>query len=227
MNKYIPALNPVECQSLTQAMIKRLLSENLGLNRAETLFHTAKAKLRDCHPLKRRQHRPQRTGGFFSSVESSNGGFSSSVRGLQDGVNRNKRVVRYLLSDDNTRQSCPNVKTQKGNTMNAIALSAPAFLLRKQSPAPAGLPISGTLVFAHTPTGITLSKDGVLVAWVVQGHHQGQIDKHSHKVDFVDVAYHRQTQRGINLETADFDTLPEALGFLCDVFGLKTQGGAV
>lgn len=111
--------------------------------------------------------------------------------------------------------------------MNAIALSAPAFLARKQTSAPAGLPPAGTLVFTQTPTGITLSKDGVLVAWVVVGCHQGQVDNHPHKIEFVDVAYHRQTQRGINLETADFDTLPEALGFLCDVFGLKAEGGAV
>lgn len=228
MNEYIPALNPIECQSSIQWAVKRLLSENLGLNRAETLFHTARAKLRDCYPLKRRPYRPQRTGGFFSSVESSIGGFSSSVRGLQDGKYRNKRVVKLRLSDNSTRQSCPNVKTQTGSTiMNAIALSAPAFLLRKQPSAPARLPISGTLVFAHTPTGITLSQDGVLVAWVVQGHHQGQLDNHPHKVEFVDVAYHRQTQRGINLETADFSNLAEALGFLCDVFGLKAQGGAV
>ncbi|MFZ1567174.1 MAG: hypothetical protein WAT29_00015 [Thiolinea sp.] len=111
--------------------------------------------------------------------------------------------------------------------MNAIALSAPAFLARKQTPAPAGLPQAGTLVFTQTPTGITLSQSGVLVAWVVVGCHQGQVDNHPHKIEFVDVAYHRQTQRGINLETADFDTLPEALGFLCDVFGLKAEGGAV
>lgn len=231
MNEYIPALNPVEIcadqQSSPYSMINRFLSENAGLNPAQTLLHTARAKLRDFHPLKRRPYRPQRTGGFFSSVESNIGGLLSSVRGLQDGENRNKRVVRYLLSDGNTRQSCQNSKTQKGNTMNAIALSAPAFLLRKQNPAPASLPPSGTLVFAQTPTGITLSQDGVLVAWIVLGHHQGQLDKHPHSIEFVDVAYHRQTQRGINLETADFDTLPEALGFLCDVFGLKAEGGAV
>lgn len=227
MNEYIPALNPVECQSSIQWAIKRFLSENLGLNRAETLLHTARAKFRDSYNPTRRQYRPQCTGGFFSSVESSIGGLLSGMRGLQDGINRNKRVV-FLVSDTSTRQSLPTRKTKLGsNTMNAIALSAPAFLLRKQSPAPTRLPSSGTLVFAHTPTGITLSQNGVLVAWVVQGHHQGQIDKHPHKVEFVDVAYHRQTQRGINLETADFDTLPEALSFLCGVFGLKAEGGAV
>lgn len=228
MNEYIPALNPVECQSCTQSMIKRFLSENAGLKLAETLFHTARAKFRDFYPLKRRQYRPQRIGGFFSPVECRFGGFSSSVRGLQDGEYRNKRVVKIRLSDRSTRQSCPNSKTRNGsNTMNAIALSAPAFLARKQTSAPAGLPPAGTLVFTQTPTGITLSKDGVLVAWVVVGCHQGQVDNHPHKIEFVDVAYHRQTQRGINLETADFDTLPEALGFLCDVFGLKAEGGAV
>lgn len=227
MNEYIPALNPVEFQLSPDSIIKRCLSENLDLCFAQSLPHTAKAKFRDYHTLKRRQITRHSTAGFFMPVESSNGGFSSGMRGLQDGVSRNKRVVRYLLNDDSTRQFLPTIRIKKGTIMNAIALSAPAFLLRKQSPAPASLPSSGTLVFAHTPTGITLSKDGVLVAWVVQGHHQGQIDKHPHKVGFVDVAYHRQTQRGINLETADFDTLPEALGFLCDVFGLKAQGGAV
>lgn len=227
MNEYIPALNPVECQSCTQSMIKRFLSENAGLKLAETLLHTARAKFRDSYNPTRRQYRQQRTGGFFSSVESSIGGLLSGMRGLQDGINRNKRVV-FLVSDTSTRQSLPTRKTKLGsNTMNAIALSAPAFLSRKQTSAPASLPPAGTLVFTQTPTGITLSQSGVLVAWVVVGCHQGQVDNHPHKIEFVDVAYHRQTQRGINLETADFDTLPEALGFLCDVFGLKAEGGAV
>ena len=110
VNEYIPALNPVEFQLSPDSIIKRCLSENLDLCFAQSLLHTVKAKFRDCYPHTRRQYRPQRTGGFFSSVESSSGGFSSSVRGLQDGVNRNKRVV-FLVSDNSTRQSCPNVKT--------------------------------------------------------------------------------------------------------------------
>ena len=141
MNEYIPALNPVEFQLSPYSIIKQYLSENIDLCFAQTLLHTARAKFRDFYPLKRRQYRPQRIGGFFSPVECRFGGFSSSVRGLQDGEYRNKRVVKIRLSDRSTRQSCPNSKTRNGsNTMNAIALSAPAFLARKQTSAPAGLP---------------------------------------------------------------------------------------
>ena len=74
-----------------------------------------------------------------------------------------------------------------------------------------------------TKAGFTLTRSGSLVAWVVCGHHNGQ---HEHKpltCRFVDVAYYRTTQKGVNLETADFLDLESALHFLADTFGL---GGA-
>ncbi len=67
------------------------------------------AKQQDYHPNSGRQHR-RIAGGNAKSVESTYDGLQSGMRGLQDGANRNKRVV-FLESDDSTRQILPNIKT--------------------------------------------------------------------------------------------------------------------
>ena len=53
----------------------------------------------------------------------------------------------------------------------------------------------------------------------VQGYHSGQLNHQPKTCHFVDVAYHRQTTHGINLETTDFDTLEHAISFIKRVFG--------
>lgn len=79
------------------------------------------------------------------------------------------------------------------------------------------------LIYKASKTGFIAYLHGVPVAWVVQGYHQGQHNRQPKQCSFVDVAYHRQTQHGVNLETADFSSLQQAFDFLRGVF---TQGGA-
>lgn len=80
------------------------------------------------------------------------------------------------------------------------------------------------LIYKASETGFIAYLHGVPVAWIVQGYHQGQQDRQSRQCSFVDVAYHRQTQHGVNLETADFTILQQAFDFLRGVF---SQGGEV
>jgi hypothetical protein len=70
-----------------------------------------------------------------------------------------------------------------------------------------------------TETGLTAYRDGSPVAWIVPGFHQGQSANERKRCDFVDVAYFRQHREGINMETADFLTLDEAISFISGVFG--------
>lgn len=109
--------------------------------------------------------------------------------------------------------------------MTAITLGACASTLL---PATARLAQSSTptrkpLAFVHSRTGWITYQQGTPVAWIVPGYHQGQINKQPHTCTFVEVAYHRQTKHGINLETADFNSVNEAKAFIRQVFG---QGGA-
>ncbi|OQX07485.1 MAG: hypothetical protein BWK73_27985 [Thiothrix lacustris] len=88
---------------------------------------------------------------------------------------------------------------------------APAFPPRK--------PDTGKLVFTRSRTGFIVYKKGTPLAWLVLGYHQGQLDNKPKLVKFVDVAYHRQTERGISMETAFFDTVAEAKQFIRATLG--------
>ena len=79
------------------------------------------------------------------------------------------------------------------------------------------------LVYESTPTGLIVHHGNSPVAWIYPGYHQGQIDGKPTTSKFVDVAYHRRTEHGVNLETRDFDTLQQAVDFIAATFG---QGGA-
>lgn len=70
-----------------------------------------------------------------------------------------------------------------------------------------------------TDTGVTAYANGSPVAWIVPGFHEGQNDNEPKRCDFVDVAYHRRTSKGVNLETADFLTLEEAVAYVAGIFG--------
>ena len=91
---------------------------------------------------------------------------------------------------------------------------APTFPPRK--------PDTGKLVFTRSRTGFIVYKKGTPLAWLVLGYHQGQLDNKPKLVKFVDVAYHRQTERGISMETAFFDTVAEAKQFIRATLG---EGG--
>ena len=211
----------------------------LELTNRATIRHTAPvganhqqtAKLRVLYPINRRQHRQHDAGGFFSSVDYASG-FMSSMRGLQDGENRNKRVVKFRLSDIGTRQLLPNYKTQFGAvTMTAITMGNAAQNPVARLPhIPLLFPKAGKkrkstadLVYESTPTGLIVHHENTPVAWIYPGYHQGQIDGKPTTSKFVDVAYHRRTEHGVNLETRDFDTLQQAVDFIAATFG---QGGA-
>lgn len=76
-----------------------------------------------------------------------------------------------------------------------------------------------SLTFRRTDTGMIVYQHRQPVAWIVQGYHCGQLNQQPKTCHFVDVAYHRQTTHGINLETADFETMAQAVNFIHCVFG--------
>lgn len=55
------------------------------------------------------------------------------------------------------------------------------------------------------------------VAWIITGYHRSR--ETGLLCEFVDVAYKRKTANGINMETADFLTLEEAVQFITSLFG--------
>lgn len=84
-----------------------------------------------------------------------------------------------------------------------------------------------TLKQQITETGLIIWRGPYPVAWIYPGYHNGQSGLKPKHCDFVDVAYHRQTQRGVNLETIDFDDLLSALNFIQQTFGVVAiEGGA-
>lgn len=79
----------------------------------------------------------------------------------------------------------------------------------------------GSMQLVTSDTGMTAYMDGAPVAWIVPGYHQGKANHEPKRCDFVDVAYHRKTDNGVNMETADFLTLEEAVAFVSAVFSGK------
>ena len=109
-----------------------------------------------------------------------------------------------------------------GNTAQKLAAYLPHL--------PIALPKAGkkrtpttALVYESTQTGLIVYQDNTPVAWVYQGYHKGQIAKQPAVCKFVDVAFHRRTEHGVNLETCDFLDLQTALDFVQATFG---EGGA-
>jgi hypothetical protein len=155
------------------------------------------------------------------------------MRGLQDGENRNKRVVPFRTIDV-PGNFCPNLKPKEYETMNATnsmgvsaqnPLQALARLLPtgKASYAPLATSrrnrLNNRLQLTVTETGLTAYLNGAPVAWIVPGFHDGQSNNEPLRCDFVDVAYFRQHRDGINMETADFLTLEDAISYISSVFG--------
>ncbi len=101
-------------------------------------------------------------------------------------------------------------------------LQALARLLSADKPSHSSTPRKRkpcSIQFIASETGITAYLNASPVAWIVPGYHQETTHNTAKRCDFVDVAYHRQTKHGVNLETADFLTLDEATAFIAKVFG--------
>ncbi len=88
---------------------------NLLVDVGEQPHHIAKKQ--DYYPNKGRQHR-RIAGGNAKSVESTYDGLKSGMRGLQDGANRNKRVVSFWTIVV-PGKFCPILKPKEYETMNA------------------------------------------------------------------------------------------------------------
>ena len=192
--------------------------------------HRQTAKFWDSNTLIRRQHRHHNAGGFFVPVDYASG-LKPGVRGLQHDENRNKRVVKFRLSHLSTRQLRPTQKTQFGavtmtaqTSVGTYAQNPLARLPHLRLPAkPKHKPASAQIVFNKSRTGFIAYQKGTPLAWLVLGYHSGQLNNKPKTVKFVDVAYHRQTDHGISMETAFFDTLQEAMQFVRATF----NGGAI
>lgn len=105
----------------------------------------------------------------------------------------------------------------QGNTARTLSAYLPHI--------PIALPKAGKkrtpttdLVYESTQTGLIVYQDNTPVAWVYPGYHQGQIGKQPALCKFVDVAFHRRTEHGVNLETRDFLDLQTALDFVRTTF---------
>jgi hypothetical protein len=189
------------------------------------------AKFWDIYTHTRRQTRHDDAAGFFMPVDFAHSGFMPGMRGLKNLLGGNKRVV-FLVSDRCTRQLLPKSKTKLGAAiMAAITMGntarnplarlphlpfSPALPKHKAAPA--------HIVFNKSRTGYIAYRKGTPLAWLVLGYHQGQLNNQKKLVKFVDVAYHRQTDHGISMETAFFDTLTEAMQFIRTTF--EKNGGA-
>ncbi|UJS23369.1 hypothetical protein [Thiothrix winogradskyi] len=91
---------------------------------------------------------------------------------------------------------------------------APIGRKRKESP---------LLVFKQSRTGVIAYRKDTPVAWIVLGYHQGQVGGKPKTTTFVDVAYHRQTLHGINLETFECANLQDAKTALFTLFAIPQE----
>ncbi|MBK8454112.1 MAG: hypothetical protein WAQ53_07940 [Thiofilum sp.] len=177
-------------------------------------------------------HYRQHAGGGHKPVSYPHGGMSG-VRRLQHGLDRNTRIVSTETTQvpDNFWSFVIFIceKTIMGAPSLLSLLAYPlAVKPHYTAPKPHYLPVATPLVFTESPTGIIALLDRVPVAWIVCGYHHGAINKQPHTCHFVDVVYHRQTQRGVNLETLEADSIEDAKAQLNRIFAPthSTQGGA-
>ncbi|UOG91532.1 MAG: hypothetical protein L3K52_15225 [Candidatus Thiothrix sulfatifontis] len=109
-----------------------------------------------------------------------------------------------------------------GNTARTLSAYLPHLPIALPKAGKKRTPITD-LVYESTQTGLIVYQDNIPVAWVYPGYHKGQIANQPATCNFVDVAFHRRTEHGVNLETHDFLTLQEALDFVRTTFGGGVQ----
>ena len=110
-------------------------------------------------------------------------------------------------------------------TSPTLLTIASAFALPAMSPVqitiphpPAVFSLSEMLAISQSDTGLIVWREHNPVAWIYAGYHEGQCNNLPKRCEFVDVAYHRVTSYGVNLETSDFLDLDEALHFVANIF---------
>jgi hypothetical protein len=190
------------------------MSIELGIN----------AEFADFYHFRGDHNRQRSTGGGHKPVSYSHGGLLSGARGIQQGFSLNKRGVSSETLEVPDRFWLL-LKLIRVKQMNAVPsfLSLLAYPLaikpRFTVPTPHYQPVARPLLFAESPTGIIALLDRVPVAWIVSGYHHGAVDKRPYTCHFVEVAYHRQTVRGVNLETFEADSVEEAKAQLNKIFG--------
>jgi hypothetical protein len=72
--------------------------------------------------------------------------------------------------------------------------------------------------FIDSPHGVLVYQNSLPVAWIVAGHHHGQVNNKPHTCTFIEVVYYRSTQHGVNLETFEADSIEQALQALNVLF---------
>jgi hypothetical protein len=145
------------------------------------------------------------SGGHSEPVSYSHGGVLSGVRRLQHGLSRKTRGVlsKTLITPDNS--GCKS-KPIRVTIMTALSACNKAH----------AYPTS--CHFIDSPHGVLVYQNGLPVAWIVAGHHHGQVNNKPHTCTFIEVVYRRQTQHGVNLETFEADSIEQAFQALQKLF---------
>jgi hypothetical protein len=150
------------------------------------------------------------SGGHSEPVSYSHGGVLSGVRRLQHGVSRKTRIVfsKTTMTPDNSGDT---LKLNRVTIMTALSACNNGVLAPNQTAKPTPTAQSHSLRFVDNPNNTIIAyKQGSPVAWIVAGYHQGQLNKQPKICTFVDVAYHRTTQHGVNLETFEAQSVDQA-----------------
>jgi hypothetical protein len=150
------------------------------------------------------------SGGHSEPVSYSHGGLLSGVRRLQHGLSRKTRIVfsKTTMTPDNSGDT---LKLNRVTIMTALSACNNGVLAPNQTAKPTPTTQSHSLRFVDNPNNTIIAyKQGSPVAWIVAGYHQGQLNKQPKTCTFVDVAYHRTTQHGVNLETFEARSVDQA-----------------
>ncbi|WP_020559013.1 hypothetical protein [Thiofilum flexile] len=190
-------LNFIELSESTSPRYHVLVPIELGMN----------AEFANSYHLKG-DHNRQHAGGGYKPVSYLQHGVMSGERRLQHGLDRNTRSVSFgaLGAPDNFWFILELTKVN--TTMNALSACASTAIA---SPHP--------LHYIENPHGIIAYQDGLPIAWIIAGYHQGQINNKPHTCRFVDAAYRRATYHGVNLETFESDSVAAAKQTLEHLFG--------
>lgn len=92
----------------------------------------------------------------------------------------------------------------------------------RRTPKPAKSP---RITYQANPNGLIFYRNKYPVAWLCAGYRYIQLPDKLKIKYFVDVAYYRLTEQGASIETASFDTMPQAIDYVADALKAD-EGGA-